>query len=166
MTLADLNRLPRYRAEEEFLQCCGSKGWARAMALRRPFANFDRLLQAATEIWRGLDAVDWLEAFRAHPRIGERRAAAPTAPAAWSAQEQAGMARAPAAVASALEEANQEYADKFGFIFIICASGKTADEMLRNLRSRLLNSREQELPVAAEEQNKITLLRLKRLLPL
>jgi OHCU decarboxylase len=166
MTLAELNRLPRYRAEEEFLQCCGSKGWARAMALRRPFASFDRLLQAAAEIWRGLDAADWLEAFQAHPRIGERKAPVPTASAAWSAQEQSGMSRAQTGVASALEEANQEYAEKFGFIFIICATGKTAEEMLENLRSRLSNSPEHELRVAVEEQNKITLLRLKRLFPL
>lgn len=76
------------------------------------------------------------------------------------------MSRAPAAVATAFEEANQEYAAKFGFIFIICATGKTAEEMLENLRSRLDNSPEQELRAAAEEQNKITLLRLKKLFPL
>ncbi len=166
MTLAELNRLPRYRAEEELLQCCGSKAWARAMAQRRPFASFDRLSRAATEIWRGLYPADWLEAFRTHPRIGERKAAVHTAPAAWAAQEQSGMSRAPAAVATAFEEANQEYAAKFGFIFIICATGKTAEEMLENLRSRLDNSPEQELRAAAEEQNKITLLRLKKLFPL
>jgi OHCU decarboxylase len=166
MTLAELNRLPRYRAEEEFLHSCGSKGWARTMALRRPFASFDRLSQAATEIWRGLDAADWMEAFQAHPRIGERKAAAQTSPAAWAALEQSGMNRAPASVANAFEEANQEYASKFGFIFIVCATGKTAEEMLRNLRSRLSNPPAQELRLAAEEQNKITLLRLKRLLPL
>ena len=76
------------------------------------------------------------------------------------------MSRAETGVASALEEANQEYAEKFGFIFIICATGKTAEEMLENLRSRLSNSPEHELRVAVEEQNKITLLRLKRLFPL
>ena len=164
MMLAELNRVPRYRAEEEFLKCCGSRAWARVMARRRPFANFDRLLQAAAEIWWHLDATDWLEAFRAHPRIGEHQHA--TGPAAWSAQEQSGMNRAPAATATAIDQANQAYLAKFGFIFIICASGKTAEELLANLQSRLANSHEEEIRMAAEEQNKITLLRLKKLLPL
>ncbi|MBZ5611929.1 MAG: 2-oxo-4-hydroxy-4-carboxy-5-ureidoimidazoline decarboxylase [Acidobacteriia bacterium] len=158
MTLAELNKLPRYRAEEEFLKCCGSTGWVRAMARRRPFANFERLLQAATEIWRRLDASDWMEAFGAHPRIGDRRPAA-----AWSAEEQSGMNRAATAVATAIEEANQEYFKKFGFIFIICASGKSAEEMLASLRSRMSNPPEEEIRVAAEEQNKITHLRLRKL---
>lgn len=161
MTLEELNRLPGYRAEEELLACCGSKAWARAMARRRPFASFDRLSQAAVEIWQGLDAADWLEAFRAHPRIGERKPEA-----AWSSQEQSGMNRASIAVTSALQEANQEYAARFGFIFIIHASGKTGEEMLENLRSRLENPPERELPLAAGEQSKITLSRLKKLLPL
>ncbi len=159
MTLTELNKLPRYRAEEEFLKCCGSKGWARVMARRRPFANFDRLLQAAGEIWRGLDAADWMEAFQAHPHIGDRKASG--APAG----EQAGMNRATTAVATAIEEANHEYFEKFGFIFIICASGKSAEEMLVNLRSRLDNPPEEEIRVAAEEQNKITHLRLGRIFP-
>ncbi len=160
MTLADLNRLPRYRAEEEFLKCCGSKAWARSMARRRPFASLHRLQQAAGEIWNSMDSSDWLEAFEAHPRIGERNVSG--APA----REQSGMDRAPAAVATAIEAANQEYFEKFGFVFIICASGKTAEEMLSNIRSRLPNAREQELRIASEEQNKITLLRLKKLVPL
>lgn len=163
MTLAELNALPRYRAEEEFLKCCGSKAWARGMARRRPFLTFDRLSKAAGEIWWQLDPADWLEAFRAHLQIGERKAQAQTG---WSPQEQSGMNRASAAVASALEQGNLEYLAKFGFIFIIHASGKTAEEMLDNLRSRLPNSPELEIRLAAEEQNKITLSRLKRMLPL
>jgi OHCU decarboxylase len=159
MTLAELNMLPRYRAEEEFIKCCGSTGWARAMARRRPFASFDRLLKAATEIWWRLDASDWMEAFRAHPRIGERRA-----PTSWSAQEQSGMSRAGPSVASAIEEANHEYFAKFGFIFIICATGKSAQQMLENVRSRLANAPEAEVRVAAEEQNKIAHLRLRKLI--
>ena len=160
MTLTELNRLPRYRAEEELLKCCGSRAWARSMARRRPFANFDRLSQAAGEIWWTMDPADWLEAFRAHPRIGELHVSG--APA----REQAAMNRAPTAVTNALAVANDEYFEKFGFIFIICASGKTAEEMLANLQARLPNAAEQEIRIAAEEQNKITLLRLKRLLTL
>ncbi len=161
MTLAELNRVPRYRAEEEFLKCCGSAGWARSMARRRPFASFDRLLQAASEIWWSLDAADWLEAFRAHPQIGQRKPVS-----AWSAEEQSGMKRVTATVASALEEANHEYAAQFGYIFIVCASGKSAGEMLAIVRSRLGNPPGEEIRVAAEEQAKITRLRLQKLFPL
>ena len=160
MRLEEFNRLPRYRAEEELVKCCGSRAWARAMAQRRPFASSDRLAQAASEIWWELDSTEWLEAFRAHPRIGELKITGSAA------QEQAAMNRAPSAVAYALATANNEYFDKFGFIFIICATGKSGEEMLEHLRSRLPNAPEQELRVAAEEQNKITLLRLRKAFPL
>jgi OHCU decarboxylase len=166
MTLVELNVLPRYRAEEELLKCCGSAAWARAMARRRPFASFDRLLQAATETWWRLDPADWMEAFRAHPQIGQRQPAVhpSTQAEAWSALEQSGMSRAGVGVTMNLEEANREYLEKFGYIFIVCASGKSAEEMLSILRSRLPNAPEQEIRVASEEQNKITRLRLERLL--
>jgi OHCU decarboxylase len=166
MTLAELNVLPRYRAEEELLQCCGSAAWARGMSGRRPFAGFERLLETAGEIWWQLDPDDWMEAFRAHPQIGQRQPAAQssTQTQAWSAQEQSGISRAGVGVTMQLEEANQEYLARFGHIFIVCASGKSAGEMLTILRSRLSNSPEQEIRVAAEEQNKITRLRLKKLL--
>ena len=166
MTLAELNGLPRYRAEEELLKCCGSKGWARTMARRRPFANVERLLQAAGEIWMRLDRSDWLEAFSAHPQIGARQASGHTSAQsqAWSAQEQSGMQRAGVGVTMELEETNQEYFAKFGHIFIVCASGKSAAEMLAILRSRLSNPPEQEIRVAAEEQEKITRLRLQKLI--
>jgi len=160
MTLEELNRLPRYRAEEEFLKCCGSRAWVRTMAQRRPFSNLERLAQAAGEIWFSLDTSDWMEAFRAHPRIGERKVSG--APA----EEQSGLNRAPGAVTTAIDEANQKYFDRFGFIFITCATGKTGEQMLDNLRSRLINAPDQELRIAAEEQNKITLLRLNKFFPL
>ena len=166
MTLAELNALPHDRAEEELRKCCGSTVWAGRMSRSRPFASFDRLTQAAGEIWWRLDRADWMEAFRAHPQIGGRQAAAHTSAEAqaWSVQEQAGISRAGVRLASELEEANQEYLAKFGYIFIVCASGKSADEMLSILRSRLPNSPDQEIRVAAEEQNKITCLRLEKLL--
>jgi OHCU decarboxylase len=160
MTLDELNRLPRYRAEEELLKCCGSRAWARSMAQRRPFVSFERLLQASGEIWWNLGSDDWFEAFHAHPRIGELNITGVPA------QEQAVMNRAPSEVAHALALANNEYFDKFGFIFIICATGKTGEEMLDHLRSRLPNTTEQEVRIAAEEQNKIMLLRLKKAFPL
>ena len=166
MTLAEFNMLPRYRAEEELLKCCGSAAWARAMSRRRSFASFDRLLQAANEIWCRLDPADWMEAFRAHPQIGQHQSTAETSARAqaWSAQEQSGMSRAGVGVTMNLEDANREYLEKFGYIFIVCATGKTADEMLAILRLRLPNAPEQEIRVAAEEQQKITQLRLEKLL--
>jgi OHCU decarboxylase len=166
MTLAELNVLPRYRAEDELLKCCGSTAWARGMARRRPFANPARLLEVAGEIWWRLDADDWMQAFRAHPQIGRRQpvARAPAQARAWSAQEQSGMSRAGVGVTMELEEANQEYLTKFGYIFIVCASGKSAGEMLAILRARLANLPDQEILVAAEEQDKIARLRLERLL--
>jgi len=157
MTLPELNALPRYRAEAEFIKCCASSAWVRTMAGRRPFANQERLLRAADEVWWRLGPPDWVEAFRAHPQIGQHNAAG------WPAQEQAGMQRAGVGVTMALEEANQEYLSKFGYIFIVCASGKSAEEMLSILRSRLPNTKEAEIRVAAEEQNKITCLRLRKL---
>jgi OHCU decarboxylase len=137
------------------------------MARRRPFPSPDRLLDAASEIWWRLDEADWIQAFRVHPQIGQRQSTAhkSTQSQAWSAQEQSGMDHADADVTMDLEEANREYLEKFGYIFIVCASGKSAAEMLAILRSRLPNSPEQEIRVAAEEQNKITRLRLEKLLP-
>jgi OHCU decarboxylase len=160
MTLKELNSLPRYRAEGELIKCCGSNAWARTMARRRPYIRFDRLLKAAAEVWWRLDPADWMEAFRAHPQIGRPSPQFHV----WAAHEQAGMSRAGIAVASALEEGNREYLRKFGFIFIVCATGKSADEMLAILRSRLMNRPDEELHIAAEEQNKITCLRLEKLL--
>ena len=166
MTLAELNALPRYRAEGELVKCCGSTAWTRTMAGRRPFVSFDRLLKAASEVWWRLDQADWMEAFRAHPQIGERKGALQTYTQfhVWSAHEQSGMDRAGVAVASALEEGNREYLAKFGHIFIVCATGKSADEMLAILQARLPNPPEEEIRLAATEQNKITCLRLEKLL--
>jgi 2-oxo-4-hydroxy-4-carboxy-5-ureidoimidazoline decarboxylase len=160
MTLNELNSLPRYRAEGEFIKCCGSQAWTRTMAGRRPFVSFDRLLKAASEVWWRLDRSDWLEAFQAHPQIGERKEAVHT----WAAREQSGMHLAGVAITTAMEGGNREYLAKFGYIFIVCATGKSADEMLSILRSRLLNQPEDELRIAAEEQNKITCIRLEKLL--
>jgi 2-oxo-4-hydroxy-4-carboxy-5-ureidoimidazoline decarboxylase len=158
MTLAELNTVPRYRAEGELTHVCGSRAWVRGMVGRRPFGDRDRLMRAAGEVWWNLDETDWREAFDAHPKIG----ATPTN--AWPAQEQSGMRAAGAGVTIELEEANQEYLAKFGYIFIVCARGKSAEEMLAILRSRLSNLPEHEIRVAAEEQAKITSLRLGKLL--
>jgi 2-oxo-4-hydroxy-4-carboxy--5-ureidoimidazoline (OHCU) decarboxylase len=133
MTIDALNHLEREAAEAEFTRCCGSTAWARSMAAARPFASLDALVRAGDVIWRALAPGDWLEAFAAHPKIGE----------------QAG---------------NEDYQSRFGYIFIVCATGKTAAEMLAALEDRLTNDPAVELRVAAEEQRKITGLRLAKLM--
>ncbi len=158
------NRLPIEQAAQEVLPCCGSQTWARTLAERRPYADSTSLVAVSNEICNQLDAVDWMEAFLKHPRIGERKAppAALSQSAAWSAQEQRSVAGSPDALQSALAEANREYEERFGRIFIVCATGKSAAEMLDILRSRLQNDDATELRVAAEEQRKITNLRLEK----
>jgi len=158
MRLGELNALPLDRAVPELLRCCGSTRWAREMAARRPFANMEVIGAEADKIWRGLGREDWLEAFAAHPRIGER------SPTHWSSEEQGGVASAPAATRARLDDANHDYEARFGFIFIVCATGQSADEMLASVHERLTHSREEEWRIAAGEQLKITRVRLAKLL--
>lgn len=136
------------------------------MSAARPFESLDDLIGKADLIWWSLDPGDWLEAFLSHPKIGEKKGAAATSEQSkqWSAAEQAGIADAANSTLAALAELNQKYQDKFGYIFIVCASGKSSEEMLAMLRCRLENDRDEELRIAAAEQAKITRLRLKRLL--
>jgi OHCU decarboxylase len=164
--LAWLNSLPAAEAEKELLQCCGSTRWAHEMAAARPYSTLEALLAAANEIWWVLNQNDWLEAFRSHPKIGEKKTAEPVSTQArqWSGQEQAGVATASQETVDSLATLNRAYEEKFGFIFIICATGKTSDEMLSALRERLEHDAVDELPIAATEQSKITVLRLKKLL--
>ncbi len=164
--LAWLNSLSAAEAANELLQCCGSKRWARQMADARPYENFADVITHANETWWSLDRDDWLEAFRSHPKIGEKKAAESVSAQSkhWSGQEQAGVNTASTETTNALATLNRAYEQKFGFIFIICATGKTSDEMLAALRERLEHDVAEELPVAAAEQYKITELRLKKLL--
>jgi allantoicase len=161
--LRALNALPPRVAERELVACCGSTAWARAMNEARPFASVEALRAAADRIWAGLAATDQLEAFAAHPRIGERKAGS-DAHARWSRSEQSRAAAASAETLEALAQANLDYEQKYGFVFLICATGKSADEILAAARKRLAHTRDQELRIAAEEQAKITELRLTRLL--
>jgi OHCU decarboxylase len=119
----------------------------------------EQLEATATQTWWALQPADWLEAFSRHPKIGEKGKVSE-----WSAQEQSGMNSAAAVVANRLANLNRLYFDKFGFIFIVCATGKSAEEMLTLLEARLPNTPNDELRIAAAEQNKITLLRLRKLL--
>ena len=161
-----LNALSAEEAGSVFLDCCGSTEWARHMTASRPFGTVDTLFETAERIWFDLSVADHLEAFAAHPAIGSKKAVATqqARSAEWSAGEQSGVDAAAEQVKSDLAEANRLYRDKFGFIFIVCATGKSADEMLSISRARLGNSVETELSIAAEEQNKITEIRLRKLL--
>lgn len=164
--LAWLNSLAAEEAAEQLLQCCGSRRWTREMANGRPYETVEALLTAAKDLWRSLDSNDWLEAFRSHPKIGERKASDKVSAQSqqWSGQEQSGVINAAHEVVSSLAALNDVYEQKFGFIFIICATGKTSVEMLSALRERLHHDPKAELPIAAAEQSKITELRLKKLL--
>ena len=156
------NTSPVEDAVKEVLPCCGSNAWADEMAARRPFPDVTTLLATSDQTWSNLTAEDWMEAFRSHPRIGESRAAASATAqsASWSAQEQKNVAAAGDAVKVALAEANREYERRFRHIFIVCATGKSAPEILEILRRRLQNDDATELQEAAEQQRQITRIRL------
>ncbi len=160
-----LNALPPPEAEAALLACCGSQSWARRMAEGRPYADASELIEVADRVWWSLAPADWREAFAAHPQIGAKKIEGEDQFQRWSEQEQAGVASAETALLAELAEANRTYAERFGFIFIVCATGKSAEEMLGLLRSRLGNDPETELYVAAEEQRKITGLRLGKIEP-
>ncbi len=166
--LARWNRLPLDEAMQAILPCCGSKAWAQGMVARRPFADEGALVAASNETWRSLPQSDWMEAFQSHPRIGESRPSSPepqSPPAQsveWSSQEQRDVAGAEAAVKIALTDANREYESRFNRIFIVCATGKSAPEILEILGRRLKNDAETELHEAAEQQRQITEIRLRK----
>jgi len=154
-----LDALPAADAHAAFLRCCGSRSWAEAMVSGRPYRDEPALLAAAERAFAALGREDWLEAFAHHPRIGDRGQAA-----GWSQSEQGGVAGAGEDVLDTLLHANREYEARFGYIFIVCATGKSAAEMLALLRQRLPNQPDAELALAAAEQRKITAIRLKKLL--
>lgn len=147
--------------EAAWLACCASKRFVERITALRPYGTWQRLLDVSTETWWSLGSDDWHEAFRAHPRIGERSTGSGTF-ARWSDEEQSRLADGDP-VRTALLNANREYEERFGFLFIVCATGKSSSEMLEMLRARMLNGAEDELCVAAEEQRKITMIRLGKL---
>jgi OHCU decarboxylase len=164
LTLRDLNVLPPGEAEELLLACCGSRKWAQSLVERRPYRDVDDLLATSDDVWSRLTPHDWREAFSRHPRIGERATAGSGVERRWSGGEQSRAQRAAAPVLADLATANAEYERRFGHVFLICATGKSAEEILAAARHRLDNDPERELSVAAEEQRQITHLRLRKLL--
>jgi allantoicase len=163
--LRRLNSLTEKSALVELKSCCGSTAWTEQMVASRPFANVESYYERADEIWNALEAKDWLEAFRAHPKIGGKSAADKSTELSqsWSNGEQAGMTSAGKDVHDALFEVNEAYEQRFGHIYIVCATGKTGEQMLEIARSRLSNEADKELRIAAEEQRKITRIRLEKL---
>ncbi len=166
MNLDQLNKLPTDEAVDALSRCCAATRWANEVAEHRPYASNAELFEAADDIWWKLDGDDWLEAFDGHPKIGDidslRKKYASSR--SWSEGEQSGVEAASDDVLHRLAEANDEYEEKFGYIFIVCATGKSAAEMLDILEERLPNSPDDELPIAAAEQAKITRIRLEKLL--
>jgi OHCU decarboxylase len=168
VSVAQLDALSEARATVLLTACCGASRWVSAMVARRPFGESDALLAAADEIWRSLPAKDWLEAFAHHPRIGEQQSAVAQTETGrtWSAGEQAGINSAGESLRKELAIVNREYEQRFGYIYVVSAAGRTAKQLLEVARRRLANEAEIELATAAEEQRKITRKRLDKLLGL
>ncbi len=166
MTIETLNGLASSEAAAQFNLCCGATNWIKIMNQSRPFQNKNEVYQQAESIWLSLSSEDWLEAFTHHPKIGNinslRKKFQNTK--SISKNEQSGVNNATESTLKNLAESNQLYEDKFGFIFIVCATGKSSDEMLALIKMRLNNNAKIEMQNAAKEQNKITQLRLKTLL--
>jgi OHCU decarboxylase len=158
------NRLPVDEAVNAIRSCCGSKAWAQRMVALRPLADETAVLAASHETWHSLSRSDWMEAFHSHPRIGESRAShsPPAQSVEWSAQEQRSVGDADTAVQAALADANREYELRFNHIFVVCATGKSAPEILEILRRRLKNDADSELHEAAGQQQQITEIRLRK----
>ena len=161
MTLSAFNNLEKETAAKELFSCCGSSKWVSVMMNEAPFESERILVEKATVTWYNkCDSKDWLESFTHHPKIGDKKSLTEK----FAGKEQAGVASATEELIEALAKANADYENKFGFIFIVCATGKSAAEMLRLMNDRLSNDRDSELRIAMGEQHKITLIRFKKLL--
>ena len=165
MTFHELNTLPKEKLAVELYRCCGSKKWVSKMFPFFPADDLVELLEDAEEQWFKCCEADWKEAFSQHPKIGDKDSLREkfASTANWAEGEQSGVGNASEKVLDELAKANKEYESKFGYIFIVCATGKSADEMLALLKARMQNDAEEEIGIAMEEQNKITRLRLEKL---
>ena len=164
MTLSEFNALSPAMAQARLMDCCGCERWAAIVTAQRPFADANALFDAADHQWRNLGRAEWLEAFSHHPQIGEKATRGSESHRVWAAGEQSGSRDAAEDVKTRLVRGNRTYFDKFGFIYIVCATGKSAEEMLALLEDRLHNDPVRELQIAAEQQRQITRLRLQKLL--
>jgi len=162
--LARFNAQAEPAAEAELFACGGSRRWASEMSSARPFRDLAHLYEIADQIWWSLDRADWLEAFRAHPKIGERASKGAETARRWAEQEQSAARAASEDVAARLAAQNVAYEKKFGYIFLVDATGKSSDEMLAILEQRIQNDPQREIQEAAEQQRRITRRRLEKLL--
>lgn len=165
MTLHELNTLDKQKLREELFKCCSSSTWVEKMLKVFPMDDLVELLEDAEEKWFECSEADWKEAFSHHPEIGDTESLKKKfSNPGWAAGEQAGVYEASEQTLEALAEGNRLYKDRFGYIFIVCATGKSAEEMLGLLHARLPNTPEEEIKIAADEQNKITKIRLEKML--
>jgi 2-oxo-4-hydroxy-4-carboxy-5-ureidoimidazoline decarboxylase len=166
MTLSDLNAISPIARAVALATCCGATAWVAALNEQFPFGSAAALYEAAERTWYNLAEADWREAFTHHPKIGDVSALKEkfASTAAWAAGEQGAVKQASDETLAALAAGNEAYAQKFGYIFIVCATGKSAGEMLARLQARLPNEPSQEIHIARSEQAKITRLRLEKLL--
>lgn len=166
MTMEELNQLPEEECSKALFNCCGSTSWVNEMLGKRPFSSEIALKEQAVAVFCSCTEKDWLEAFAHHPRLGDGKNLKEkfAATSHWAGEEQSGTAKASESVLAQLEQANLDYEKKFGFTYILCAAGRSASFMLESLQNRLSNQRDEELNIAMEEQNKITKLRLEKLL--
>lgn len=161
MTLSDFNKLNIEQASAHLFACCGSNKWASSMMIHFPFSSEKQLVDLSADIWyHECGEADWLESFTHHPKIGDVKSLTEK----FAGKEQAGVAVATTETIEALAKANDDYENKFGFIFIVCATGKSANEMLQLLLDRLKNTAAEERNIAMGEQQKITIIRFRKLL--
>ena len=166
MRIEELNHLDKHQVFGELFKCCGSTTWANSLMEKRPFIDLNDLIKKSDACWDLCSEQDGLEAFTHHPKIGdvselEKKFASTKE---WAGNEQASVSNAKQSTLEALAKGNKDYEQKFGFIFIVCATGKSAQEMLDLLNSRIHNALQVELKIAMGEQNKITKIRLEKLL--
>ena len=167
MTLSELNQLPKPALAKALQTCCGSTAWVESMRAIFPVADAETLMAESTKQWSNLREADWREAFTHHPKIGgdvEALRAKFASTSTWAEGEQASVKQASQTTLEALATGNEDYERRFGYIFIVCATGKTAAEMLVLLQARLPNPPADEILIAADEQDKITRIRLEKLL--
>lgn len=165
MIIQQFNSLSTQHQKEELFKCCGCTIWSEKLIQQSPFVSIEKLKQSSDEIWWQCDHKDWMEAFTHHPKIGDIKSLEKkfASTKEWASGEQSSVATASQDVLHQLKDGNDAYEKKFGYIFIVCATGKSASEMLELLNIRLLNSPDAEIKIAAEEQNKITHLRIDKL---
>jgi 2-oxo-4-hydroxy-4-carboxy-5-ureidoimidazoline decarboxylase len=165
MTIAEFDHLPIGQKRDLLQKCCGSKAWIDKMIAAPPLEDLVDLVETAEEKWWECSEKDWLEAFEHHPKIGDINSLKEKYynTVAWASNEQSGVDSASDEILQALANGNDDYEQKFGYIFIVCATGKSAGEMLEILQGRLPNNPEDEIKIAADEQLKITKLRLEKL---